>query len=156
MASRTGLPFDLILDRSTHEPMHRQLYGALRKYILEGRLEADANLPGSRILAQHLQIGRNTVLSATTNFSPRALLRPAPDQAPSCFPAWSNLKCFQANLPPIRAGFLGAEKCSRANRSPVAHRAKYACIQASPKRGPFPFPSGPGCFRETQGGTTTT
>lgn len=64
MASRTGLPFDLLLERSTGEPMHRQIYGALRKYILEGRLEAEANLPGSRILAQHLGIGRNTVLSA--------------------------------------------------------------------------------------------
>jgi GntR family transcriptional regulator/MocR family aminotransferase len=64
LASRTGLPFDLLLERTAGEPMHRQIYSALRKYILEGRLEADANLPGSRILAQHLGIGRNTVLSA--------------------------------------------------------------------------------------------
>jgi GntR family transcriptional regulator / MocR family aminotransferase len=64
LVSRTALPFDLLVERSAAEPMHRQIYGALRKYILEGRLEADANLPGSRILAQHLGIGRNTVLSA--------------------------------------------------------------------------------------------
>src|SRR5450755_3520310 len=64
MANRTSLPFDLLLERDSDEPMHRQVYAALRKYILEGRLGANANLPGSRLLAEHLGVGRNTVLSA--------------------------------------------------------------------------------------------
>lgn len=64
MANRTSLPFDLLLERHSDEPMHRQVYAALRKYILEGRLGANANLPGSRLLAEHLGVGRNTVLSA--------------------------------------------------------------------------------------------
>jgi GntR family transcriptional regulator / MocR family aminotransferase len=64
MANRTSLPFDLLLERDHHEPMHRQIYAALRKYILDGRLAANANLPGSRLLAGHLGVGRNTVLSA--------------------------------------------------------------------------------------------
>jgi GntR family transcriptional regulator/MocR family aminotransferase len=64
MANRTSLPFDLLLERVSDEPMHRQIYAALRKYILEGRLGANANLPGSRLLAEHLGVGRNTVLSA--------------------------------------------------------------------------------------------
>lgn len=64
MANRTGLPFDLLLERKQDEPIHRQIYSALRNHILEGRLVPDANLPGSRLLARHLGVGRNTVLSA--------------------------------------------------------------------------------------------
>src|ERR1700690_4106666 len=64
MATRTSLPFDLLLERNRDEPIHRQIYSALRSHILEGRLGADVNLPGSRLLAQHLGVGRNTVLSA--------------------------------------------------------------------------------------------
>jgi GntR family transcriptional regulator/MocR family aminotransferase len=64
MANRTSLPFDLLLERNRDEPIHRQIYTALRSHILEGRLGADTNLPGSRLLARHLGIGRNTVLSA--------------------------------------------------------------------------------------------
>lgn len=44
--------------------MHRQIYQALRSYILEGRLGAGHGLPATRMLAQHLGIGRNTVIAA--------------------------------------------------------------------------------------------
>jgi len=64
LANRTSLPFDLLLQRNRDEPIHRQIYTALRNHILEGRLGAHANLPGSRLLARHLGVGRNTVLSA--------------------------------------------------------------------------------------------
>jgi GntR family transcriptional regulator/MocR family aminotransferase len=64
LASRASLPLDLLLERNSDEPIHRQIYVALRKYILDGRLAAEANLPGSRLMAQHLGISRNTVLAA--------------------------------------------------------------------------------------------
>ncbi len=63
MANRTSLPFDLLLERVSDERCIGT-HAALRKYILEGRLGANANLPGSRLLAEHLGVGRNTVLSA--------------------------------------------------------------------------------------------
>ena len=45
-------------------PLHRQLYEALRKVILDGHLVAGERLPSSRDLAQDLCLSRNTVISA--------------------------------------------------------------------------------------------
>jgi GntR family transcriptional regulator/MocR family aminotransferase len=60
------LPVDLdgALDADAAEPLHRQLYGALRRAILAGRLPAGARLPSSRGLAAELGLSRNTVLAA--------------------------------------------------------------------------------------------
>lgn len=52
------------VDRRSREPMHRQIYGTLRGYILEGRLPARARLPSTRALAEDLAVGRNTVIAA--------------------------------------------------------------------------------------------
>jgi GntR family transcriptional regulator/MocR family aminotransferase len=52
------------LDAAAETPLHRQLYDALRRAILEGRLAAGARLPSSRGLALELGLSRNTVLSA--------------------------------------------------------------------------------------------
>lgn len=45
-------------------PLHRQLYEALRRAVLEGKLAAGERLPSSRDLAQDLQLSRNTVVAA--------------------------------------------------------------------------------------------
>jgi GntR family transcriptional regulator/MocR family aminotransferase len=45
-------------------PLNRQLYGALRAAILEGRLGAGDRLPASRVLAADLGVSRNTALAA--------------------------------------------------------------------------------------------
>ncbi len=45
-------------------PLHRQLYEALRRAILDGRLNADERLPSSRSLVQDLKLSRNTVVAA--------------------------------------------------------------------------------------------
>lgn len=52
--------------RSSHSklPLHRQLYEALRRVILDGKLAADERLPSSRDLMQDLKLSRNTVVSA--------------------------------------------------------------------------------------------
>lgn len=52
------------LDRADREPLHRQVYEALRQAILSGRLRAGARLPASRALARELGSARNTVLTA--------------------------------------------------------------------------------------------
>ena len=52
------------LDAAAETPLHRQLYDALRRTILAGRLAAGARLPSSRGLALELGLSRNTVLSA--------------------------------------------------------------------------------------------
>lgn len=45
-------------------PLHRQLYEALRRAILDGKLTAGERLPSSRELTQDLNLSRNTVVAA--------------------------------------------------------------------------------------------
>lgn len=45
-------------------PLHRQLYEALRRAILDGKLAAGDRLPSSRELTQDLDMSRNTVVAA--------------------------------------------------------------------------------------------
>jgi GntR family transcriptional regulator/MocR family aminotransferase len=45
-------------------PLHRQLYEALRRAILDGKLGAGDRLPSSRELTQDLRLSRNTVVAA--------------------------------------------------------------------------------------------
>jgi GntR family transcriptional regulator/MocR family aminotransferase len=53
-----------VLERSSQVPLHRQLYVALRKDILTGRLVGGTRLPSTRELAGHLDVSRNTVMNA--------------------------------------------------------------------------------------------
>lgn len=58
-------PLDVLsIDRTSTIQLHRQLYDALRQYILQGRLSPNGRLPSTRALAEQLQIGRNTVIAA--------------------------------------------------------------------------------------------
>jgi GntR family transcriptional regulator/MocR family aminotransferase len=52
------------LDRSSPEPLHRQLYLRLRTAILSGSLAPGSRLPATRALQEQLGVGRNTVMSA--------------------------------------------------------------------------------------------
>ena len=45
-------------------PLHRQLYEALRRAILDGKLLAGDRLPSSRELTTDLGLSRNTVVAA--------------------------------------------------------------------------------------------
>ena len=57
---------DLVVgvDPSLPEPLHRQVYRALRAAMLEHRLKAGAKLPSTRALASMLGVARNTVHGA--------------------------------------------------------------------------------------------
>lgn len=62
--ARSSRTLDLPLTLETSGvPLHRALYDALRKAILEGRLEAGARLPSSRELAHQLSVARGTVVA---------------------------------------------------------------------------------------------
>jgi GntR family transcriptional regulator/MocR family aminotransferase len=45
-------------------PLHRQIYAELRERVLDGRLAPGERLPSTRLLANLLSVGRNTVLEA--------------------------------------------------------------------------------------------
>jgi GntR family transcriptional regulator/MocR family aminotransferase len=50
--------------RQPIQPLHHQLYTKLRDAILSGRLAAGVRLPATRVLADELEVSRNTVLDA--------------------------------------------------------------------------------------------
>jgi GntR family transcriptional regulator/MocR family aminotransferase len=50
-------------------PLHRQLYEALRRAMLDGKLGPGERLPSSRDLAQDLTLSRNTVVAAINQLS---------------------------------------------------------------------------------------
>lgn len=54
----------LEIDRRGPEPLHRQVYFAIRQAILNGALRPGARLPATRGLAADLGLSRNTVLAA--------------------------------------------------------------------------------------------
>lgn len=65
MSEHTRLSLDIMsVDRSSEEPMHRQIYGALRRYVLDGQIQPNTLLPSTRSLAEDLRVGRNTVIAA--------------------------------------------------------------------------------------------
>ncbi len=52
------------LDPNSKLPLHRQLYEALRRTILAGKVQAGERLPSSRDLMHDLNMSRNTVVAA--------------------------------------------------------------------------------------------
>ncbi len=52
------------MDRTSDIPLYRQLYRAIRDAILSGALRPQARRPSTRRLAEELNIGRNTTITA--------------------------------------------------------------------------------------------
>jgi GntR family transcriptional regulator/MocR family aminotransferase len=52
------------LSQNDNMPLHRQLYEAMRRAILDGKLVAGDRLPSSRELTQDLKLSRNTIVAA--------------------------------------------------------------------------------------------
>jgi GntR family transcriptional regulator/MocR family aminotransferase len=57
------------LNQHDRLPLHRQLYEALRRAMLDGKLSAGDRLPSSRELALDLGMSRNTVVAALTQLA---------------------------------------------------------------------------------------
>src|SRR3954449_5213070 len=54
----------LPIDRSSATPIHRQIYEALRRAVLDGRLRPGQRIPSTRALAVELAVSRLPVLTA--------------------------------------------------------------------------------------------
>ncbi|WP_044252756.1 GntR family transcriptional regulator, partial [Chondromyces apiculatus] len=52
------------LDGRRGGPLHRQLYEAVRRAIVEGRWQVGSRVPSTRLLAEQLGVSRNTVMTA--------------------------------------------------------------------------------------------
>src|ERR1700686_4527901 len=55
---------DIQLQKRSNVSLCGQLYAALRREIIDGRLAAGQRIPSSRVLARHLPASRNTLLQA--------------------------------------------------------------------------------------------
>lgn len=56
--------FRIHIDRESPDPLHRQIYAAMRDAIGDGSLQAGTRIPSTRTLARRLDVSRNTVLAA--------------------------------------------------------------------------------------------
>src|SRR5687768_5515590 len=81
--SRTSSELELLvpLDRSSDEPIHRQLAAGLRAGIRAGRLGAGAPLPSSRALATQLGVSRGVVVEAFEQLVAEGYLQSVPGGA---------------------------------------------------------------------------
>src|SRR6266853_3078756 len=59
----TSTVLEIDINFSDEEPLHRQLYTAMKRGILDGRLQPGTRLPSTRIIADDLRISRTTVLN---------------------------------------------------------------------------------------------
>lgn len=71
-ANATVMEIDI--NFSGDAPLHRQLYTAIKRAILEGRLRPGVRLPSTRIVAQDIGVSRTTVLNAFDQLSAEGYL----------------------------------------------------------------------------------
>ena len=60
----TDIPFLMLDEKNSVQPLYRQIYDAVRRAILNGKLAAGTRLPASRVLAKNLSVSRLTVVNA--------------------------------------------------------------------------------------------
>jgi GntR family transcriptional regulator/MocR family aminotransferase len=126
----------LAVDRTAGEPLHRQLYFAIRQAILAGRLRPGARLPATRTLAHELGISRNTVLVAFEQLH-------AEGYVDGRVGAGSFVsRHLPEAMPDPRAEEATAEPCGVPARGPARRGAELAALGAARPRAPRPFSPG--------------
>ncbi len=65
----------IMLDRSSPEPLHRQLSRQIAEAIRSGEIDVDARLPSTRVIAKLLSVSRNTALLAYDDLVAQDLIR---------------------------------------------------------------------------------
>ena len=70
-----GTVLEIEIRFSNDEPLHRQLYNAVKLAILQGRLRPGTRLPSTRLIAGDLRISRTTVLNAFDQLSAEGYLQ---------------------------------------------------------------------------------
>src|SRR3954468_16056807 len=84
MTMKHPFPLDgLSVDRTLAVPLHRQLYGCLRRMIEDRFLTAGSVLPSSRALAGDLRVARNTVVNAYEQLATEGYIAGRPGARPT-------------------------------------------------------------------------
>ena len=109
-------PFFALLSRALQsrgtETLQRSLYAALREAIMQGQLQAQSWLPGSRAIAERLQVSRNTINAALEQLTMEGYLRrdrrgsrvaalPQPENHKASIPAPVKLPSRLQRLPQV-------------------------------------------------------
>jgi GntR family transcriptional regulator/MocR family aminotransferase len=94
------------LDAEGDLPLHRQLYFALRRAILDGRLAVGGLLPSSRAMAAQLGLSRTTVMAALDQLASEGYIQSRPGSgtrvAPAeAGPAWTKAVASQSAPRPL-------------------------------------------------------
>ena len=89
-------------------PLHRQLYEALRRAMLDGKLGPGERLPSSRDLAQDLNLSRNTVVAAINQLSVEGYLESRVGSGTYVNDSVPRLSPGSAARAPLRSGTPGA------------------------------------------------
>lgn len=148
MARRAGLGGFAALSNNYREgegPLFRRLYADLRRSILEGRLQAGARLPATRLLGKELGLSRNTVLTAYEQLASEGFIEmrhrsgafvaanlPIETQQPA--------KPVQPRAPRLGAGGQRTIDAGRGVRSSLAPARWPGCfIAGAPDVSEFPF-----------------
>ena len=89
--------------------LHTRLTGRLRALVWAGDLPAGTRLPSERILADTLNVSRNTVGAAFDELPPQAPISRAPRPLPMCWPNFSGFQQSAISDQPETAEMLVAE-----------------------------------------------
>ncbi|MER9229760.1 PLP-dependent aminotransferase family protein [Mesorhizobium sp. M0664] len=115
MPDHMRLSLDIMsVDRASEEPMHRQIYGALRRFILDGQIPQNTLLPSTRSLAEDLKVGRNTVIAAYDQLLAEGFIEARAGSGTWVAPIQQNRP-----LASLRAGLAAPQKLSRRGQTIV-------------------------------------
>ena len=123
------------LRQQDNMPLHRQLYEAVRRAILDGKLAAGDRLPSSRELTQDLQLSRNTVVAALNQLGVEGYLV---SRVGSGTYVHDNVPRAQARTPHARASSAQAQLSKRGTALSTTFCATQLEVQ--------PFTPGPADF----------
>lgn len=65
----------IMLDQASKLPLHRQIHRQIARAIRNGKIQHEARLPSSRVMARILGVSRNTVLAAYDDLAADGLAR---------------------------------------------------------------------------------
>ena len=134
-------PLDALdLDRSILEPLHRQLYHALRGLIQGGGLPAGSKLPSTRSLAVDLAVARNTVVAVYDQLVTEGYLQNRPGAPPIVVDL--PVRPFASQQPLSRVPGCGLSKRGEAMMSQPCHHGlpgQIAFHPGMPDARSFPF-----------------
>jgi len=138
---RKAAPLGLVLDATSHTPLHRQIGEQVRRAILERRLAPGQRLPSSRLMASELEVARGTVLLAMDQLIAEGYLVA---QAASGLSVANDLPDEMLTAPRGQPARPPAK--DDVDTSALSRRARTALREAMPgfgfEEGPFAFPTG--------------